>query len=118
VHIGSPVPWQELLGPCFQKFSLKGKACRAASAPRPSAAIPGCLCPLPQRGHAQGARRTGLAVGPLPAAAANARVGVHAIDAGAAVSTGVALTVVNVWGRRGHRTWVSAGPAMPPPALS
>lgn len=31
----------------------------------------------------------GLAVGPLPAAAANARVGVHAIDAGAAVSTGL-----------------------------
>lgn len=54
-HTGSPVPGQELLGPCFQTFSLKGKACRAASAPRPSAAVPGCLCPLPQRGRAQGA---------------------------------------------------------------
>lgn len=39
----------------------------------------------------------GLAVGALPAAAADARVGVDAIDAGAAVSTGVALTVVNVF---------------------
>lgn len=39
----------------------------------------------------------GLAVGALPAAAADARVGVDAVDAGAAVSTGVALTVVNVF---------------------
>lgn len=39
----------------------------------------------------------GLAVGPLPAAAADARVGVDAVDAGAAVSTGAALTVVNVF---------------------
>lgn len=95
-----------MLGPCFQTFSLKGKACWAASAPHP------------QRCHPQGARRTGLAVGALPAAAADACVGVDAIDAGAAVSTGVALTVVNVCGRRGHRTWVNAGRAMPPPALS
>lgn len=39
----------------------------------------------------------GLAVGPLPAATADARVGVHAVDAGAAVSTGVALTVVDIF---------------------
>lgn len=42
------------------------------------------------------ARLTGFTVGPLPAITADALVRVDAIDAGATVFTGVALTVINI----------------------